>query len=230
MNACKVAAAGCALALGAEAVVGGSALATAGATLPVAAGVSELTVQACTGAAVICGVAGAEKPYDHLTSPPPTTLPQEGLGTGNGTEFLPGQSGEASSSSTTTPSMAPQAEANNTFASGHGGEAEGVAEIDVSTSRHGRREVMRKEGVPTSQQPDSQSKNESGRQYQYKVPKEGGGTKIKSVQQQTKDRSHPGEEHWEAGDVKLNKAGNIRTNRYGAPRLENSKSKVTYGN
>ena len=61
MNACKVAAAGCALALGAEAVVGGSALATAGATLPVAAGVSELTVQACTGAAVICGVAGAEE-------------------------------------------------------------------------------------------------------------------------------------------------------------------------
>ena len=60
MNACKVAAAGCALALGAEAVVGGSALATAGATLPVAAGVSELTVQACTGAAVICGVTGVE--------------------------------------------------------------------------------------------------------------------------------------------------------------------------
>ena len=61
MNACKVAAAGCALALGAEAVVGGSALATAGATLPIAAGVSELTVQACTGAAVICGAAGADE-------------------------------------------------------------------------------------------------------------------------------------------------------------------------
>ena len=125
MNPCKVAAAGCALALGAEAVVGGSALATAGATLPVAAGVSELTVQACTGAAVICGVAGAEKPYDHLTSPPPTTLPQEVLGTGNGTEFLPSQAGEDSSSSTTTPSMAPQAGASNAFASGQDGEAEG---------------------------------------------------------------------------------------------------------
>ncbi len=42
-----------------------------------------------------------------------------------GTEFLPGQAGEASSSSTTTPAMAPQAGANNTLASGQDGEAEG---------------------------------------------------------------------------------------------------------
>ena len=87
---------------------------------------------------------------------------------------------------------------------------------------------MQQEGIPTSQQPLSQSKNESGRQYQYEVPKEGGGTKIKSVQQQTKDRSHPGESHWEAGDVKTDDAGNVINNRYGVPKLKNGKSKVNY--
>ncbi len=72
------------------------------------------------GAALAAGLVGVylgEQIYDHF-NPPPTTLPQESLGTGNGTEFLPGQAGEASSSSTTTPAMAPQAGDNNTFASG----------------------------------------------------------------------------------------------------------------
>ncbi len=46
--------------------------------------------------------------------------------------------------------------------------------IDVSkTSRAARREVMREQGIPTSQQPKSQSKNASGREYRYDVPKEG---------------------------------------------------------
>lgn len=51
------------------------------------------------------------------------------------------------------------------------------------TSRAARREVMRKEGIPTSQQPKSQSKNVSGREYSYETPKSGGGTETKSVQQ-----------------------------------------------
>ena len=58
---------------------------------------------------------------------------------------------------------------------------------------------MRKEEIPTSAQPKSQSKNASGREYTYEVPKKGGGTELKSVQQQTLDRSHKEQPHWEAG-------------------------------
>jgi hypothetical protein len=104
-----------------------------------------------------------------------------------------------------------------------------AGQSEASSSSGARKKVMQKEGIPTSQQPVSQSQNDSGRQYQYEVPKEGGGTKIKSVQQQTKDRSHPGEDHWEAGDVKVDpRTGQIRTNRYGAPKIGNDKSKVSY--
>ena len=92
-----------------------------------------------------------------------------------------------------------------------------------------RRKVMEKQGIPTSQQPISQSRNASGREYQYEVPKPGGGTEIKSVQQQTLDRSHPEQAHWEAGTVKTDPlTGEIRTNDYGRSKLYNDKSKVDY--
>jgi hypothetical protein len=88
---------------------------------------------------------------------------------------------------------------------------------------------MREQDIPTSQQPVSQSRNESGREYSYRVPAEGGGTETKSVQQQTKDRSHPEQPHWEAGRVKRNpETGEVRQNRYGRPALENGKSKAEY--
>ncbi len=98
----------------------------------------------------------------------------------------------------------------------------------AETSRAARREAMRDEGIPTSQQPKSQSKNDSGREYQYDVPKEGGGTQTKSVQQQTKDRSHSDQPHWEAGKVKPDDWGNTRMNNYGRPKLDSDKSKVNY--
>ena len=98
----------------------------------------------------------------------------------------------------------------------------------TKTSREARREVMRKEGIPTSQQPSSQSKNKSGREYTYDVPKEGGGTEKKSVQQQTMDKSHEDKPHWEAGKVKTDESGNTRMNNYGRPALQNDKSKVEY--
>ncbi|CAN0345913.1 unnamed protein product [Ectocarpus sp. 4 AP-2014] len=97
------------------------------------------------------------------------------------------------------------------------------------TSRAARREVMRKEGIPTSQQPKSQSNNASGREYSYETPKKGGGTETKSVQQQTMDRSHKGQSHWEAGKVKTDN-GKVRTNNYGRPKLQNDKKKVDYNN
>ena len=97
---------------------------------------------------------------------------------------------------------------------------------NASSSREARREAMRQEGIPTSQQPTSQSRNASGREYRYEI-ETSWGKKIKSVQQQTMDSSHPGQQHWEAGDVKM-KDGQIRYNKYDRPRLVNSKSEVDY--
>ena len=85
---------------------------------------------------------------------------------------------------------------------------------------------MRQEGIPTSQQPTSQSRNASGREYRYEI-ETSWGKKIKSVQQQTMDSSHPGQQHWAVGDVKM-KDGQIRYNKYDRPGLVNSKSKVDY--
>lgn len=88
---------------------------------------------------------------------------------------------------------------------------------------------MRDAGIPTGQQPISQSRNASGREYSYDVPAPGGGTQRMSVQQQTMDRSHPGQAHWEAGRVKVDPlTGEVRYNNYGRPALTNDKSKVDY--
>lgn len=102
------------------------------------------------------------------------------------------------------------------------------AEKTMNTSRGARRQAMRDSGIPTSQQPISQSKNSSGREYTYSVSKKGGGTERKSVQQQTKDRSHKGQPHWEAGRVKTDNHGNTRMNQYNRPKISNPKSKVNY--
>jgi hypothetical protein len=50
-----------------------------------------------------------------------------------------------------------------------------------------------------------------------------------SVQQQTMDRSHVDQPHWEAGTVKTDPiTGQVRMNNYGRPALTNDKSKVNY--
>jgi RHS repeat-associated protein len=97
------------------------------------------------------------------------------------------------------------------------------------TSRAARREAMRKQGIPTSQQPKKQRNNKSGREYDYDVPEDGGGTKTKSVQERTMDRGHENDPHWEAGDVKV-RDGEVQQNQHGSPKLESSKSKVEYEN
>lgn len=83
--------------------------------------------------------------------------------------------------------------------------------------------------TPTSAQPKSQSKNASGREYTYEVPKRGGGTELKSVQQQTLDRSHKEQPHWEAGKIKI-RENKIQYNPYNRAKLETSKSKTYYKN
>ena len=50
-----------------------------------------------------------------------------------------------------------------------------------------------------------------------------------SVQQQTMDRSHEGEPHWEAGKVRVDKeTKEVQMSKYGWPKLDNNKSKVGY--
>jgi RHS repeat-associated protein len=105
----------------------------------------------------------------------------------------------------------------------------GIAHAEQLTSSAARREAMREQGIPTSQQPRSQSQNASGRAYEYEVGAPGGGTQTMSVQQQTLDRSHPGQAHWEAGKVKTDpRTGQTRTSTHGRPKLTNDKSKVNY--
>jgi hypothetical protein len=107
--------------------------------------------------------------------------------------------------------------------------SKGYVATENFTKNSARKEVMRKEGIPTSQQPISQSRNQSGMEYRYEVSKPGGGIEIKSVQQQTLDISHPGQGHWEAGSVKRDpRTGKIRNNDYDRPKLYNNKSKVNY--
>jgi RHS repeat-associated protein len=99
------------------------------------------------------------------------------------------------------------------------------------TSRAARREAMRQAGIPVSQQPISQSRNASGREYRYEVPDTGGGSIHATVQQQTMDVSHPDDFHWEAGKVKINLTdGKTRLNDYGRPKIANPKGKAYYGN
>ncbi|WP_233843692.1 RHS repeat-associated core domain-containing protein [Dyella sp. 2HG41-7] len=109
--------------------------------------------------------------------------------------------------------------------------AEKIGQKAADTSRAARREAMRDAGIPTSQQPLSQSQNASGREYSYDVPATGGSTQRMSVQQQTMDRSHQDQPHWEAGKVKTEKKGSEavpQINRYGRPKLDSDKSKVDY--
>lgn len=94
----------------------------------------------------------------------------------------------------------------------------------LPSSRAARRSVMRSQKIPTSQQPKSQQKNSSGMSYDYEVPKPGGGTEIKSVQQKTKDRGHEETPHWEAGSQKKNQ----QIDQYGNKRLRSDKSKQEY--
>ncbi|EJF6030234.1 type IV secretion protein Rhs, partial [Salmonella enterica] len=113
---------------------------------------------------------------------------------------------------------------------GLNGESLGSESNPFGSSRAARREAMRQAGIPTSQQPISQSKNASGWEYRYEVPKSGGGTTQATVQQQTMDVSHPEQPHWEAGKVKTDPlTGEPGMNDYGRPKIENPKGKAYYG-
>jgi RHS repeat-associated protein len=103
--------------------------------------------------------------------------------------------------------------------------AQQVAERSVSvTSNAARRDAMRGAGIPTSQQPISQSTSAAGRQYVYEVPRPGGGTQRMVVTQQTTDRVAGHGPHWEAGKAKVPE----RLDGLGRIRVTNDKTKVDY--
>ena len=82
-----------------------------------------------------------------------------------------------------------------------------------------RREVTRRAGIPTSQQPARQGSTSAGQSYEYTVPKAGGGRQTKLVQEQNADRNHG--PHFEAGDPKGGDPDPL-----GRPRIKNGKVKV----
>ena len=96
-----------------------------------------------------------------------------------------------------------------------------ASDVVKSSSRAERRAVMRKEGIPTSQQPSGQSSprgpgnKPAGRQLEFDTPD---GRKV--VQHQLQDRNH--DPHWEAGRPKPGG----QTDPAGRPRLQNEKSKI----
>ena len=106
--------------------------------------------------------------------------------------------------------------------------AQGSESNPFATSRGARRQSMREIQLPTSQQPISQSRNQSGFEYRFETPQAGGGKGLASVQQQTMDLSHPDKPHWEAGTVKLDDNGNPRMNKHSRPQIQNGKGKAFY--
>jgi RHS repeat-associated protein len=114
------------------------------------------------------------------------------------------------------------ANASKNLANGNGIIKQGSESNPQPSSGAARRDAMRKEGIPTSQQPTNQKQTSAGRVLEYEVPKPGGGTIKKQAQQQTKDRNHG--PHWEVGTPKPGG----QTDPAGRNRLQNGKSKSFY--
>ena len=100
-----------------------------------------------------------------------------------------------------------------------------VSGSEEITSRAARRQAMREQGIPTSQQPVRQMKTDAGYSYEYEVPKSGGGSQLKVVSDETTDRVAGHGPHWEAGTAK----NGAPKDPLGRTRVYNDKSKVNYG-
>lgn len=92
------------------------------------------------------------------------------------------------------------------------------------TSRAARRQAMRENGIPTSQQPVAQRSSPAGHSYEYEVQTPAG-CERRVVSDQTTDRVAGHGPHWEAGRAKVP----YRRDPFGRLRVYNDKSKVEYG-
>jgi hypothetical protein len=103
------------------------------------------------------------------------------------------------------------------------GEPSGSSEGSGLTQRAATRAAKREAGIPTSQQPVSQSNNSIdgtnvGRQQTFETPKPGGGTEQKSVQvSRDVEGAHANQPQIEAGTVKPGG----QTDAAGRPRIQN---------
>lgn len=131
--------------------------------------------------------------------------------------------GEAAQSSKKARKAAARAVKKEEAVADHAASAVDLAET-LSSSRAARREAMKLEGIPRSQQPSAQIRTPAGMQYEYQVPAKGGKVVTKIVTQQTTDRVAGHGPHWEAGLIKN------KTDRdpYGRLRVRNGKTKTNY--
>ncbi len=87
------------------------------------------------------------------------------------------------------------------------------------TDRGARRQAMREQGIPTSQQPAIQIRTSEGPAYVYDVPKPGGGTRPMVVGRQIDPRVGGHGIHWEAGAGKTDPfTGRLRWTEGNPPR------------
>lgn len=80
-------------------------------------------------------------------------------------------------------------------------------------------EAKERVGIPADAEPIDEIRNASGVQYVYDVDGE-----ILLVTENTMDRSHPGDPHWEAGRIKENQ----QVDNYGRWRVQNDKIKINF--
>jgi hypothetical protein len=93
---------------------------------------------------------------------------------------------------------------------------------DLPGREEARLDVMRRAGIPLDATPIDTLSNASGVQYVYDV-----NGRYMLVTENTMDRSHPGQPHWEAGPMKRN----MQVDNHGRYRVSNNKVKAnfTYG-
>lgn len=99
-----------------------------------------------------------------------------------------------------------------------------IQRTELLSKRQARREAMRQERIPTSQQPSKQINTQAGYQYEYEVPTSFAGTQKKVVTDQTTDRVLGHGPHWEAGNSKIPERKDV----LGRVRVENNKTKLEY--
>jgi hypothetical protein len=95
----------------------------------------------------------------------------------------------------------------------------GSGQQDLPDRETALADVKERAGIPDDAEPIDEIRNASGVQYVYDVDGE-----ILLVTENTMDRSHPGDPHWEAGRIKENH----QVDNHGRWRVQNDKIKINF--